>query len=217
MEHVLQDQRSFNTLTCLEPACGVGHISKVLAEYFGEVQSSDIHEYGYGAVRDFLAFPYETGSCDWVITNPPFRLAEAFVHRSLRAARKGVAVLVRTVFIESVGRYEKLFRVQPPTKFAQFTERVAMVKGRLDRKASTATGYGWLVWDKQSSSCPQLAWVPPCRKTLERAGDYELPKKPSSVGVNVPDSEPEDLFGIESAEFRRPVAARRTRAARAGY
>ena len=24
-----------------------------------------------------------------------------------------------------------------------------MVKGRLDRKASTATGYGWLVWEKK--------------------------------------------------------------------
>ncbi len=39
---------------------------------------------------------------DWVITNPPFRLAEDFVHRSLVVARQGVAVLVRTVFIESV-------------------------------------------------------------------------------------------------------------------
>ena len=82
------------------------------------------------------------------ITNPPFRLAEEFVLRSLQVARVGVAVLARTVFLESVGRYQNLFRDNPPTKVAQFTERVPMVKGRLDKKASTATGYSWLVWEK---------------------------------------------------------------------
>ena len=54
-------------------------------------------------------------------------------------------MLVRTVFIESVGRYDRLFSQNPTTYFAQYAERVAMVKGRLDRKASTATGYGWAV------------------------------------------------------------------------
>jgi hypothetical protein len=52
-----------------------------------------------------------------------------------------------------------------------------MVKGRLDKKASTATGYGWLVWEKKKSkaSSPRLIWIPPCRKTLERPGDYDMP------------------------------------------
>ena len=57
-------------------------------------------------------------------------------------------MLTRTVFIESVGRYERLFKTNPPSRFAQFTERVPMVKGRIDKKASTATGYAWLVWEK---------------------------------------------------------------------
>jgi hypothetical protein len=87
-------------------------------------------------------------------------------------------MLARTVFIESVGRYENVFRNTPPTKFAQFTERVPMVKGRLDRKASTATGYGWLVWEKNDPSPPRLMWVPPCRKRLERANDYDMPVRP---------------------------------------
>ena len=72
--------------------------------------------YGYGAVRDYLDAPYATAdTVDWVITNPPFRLAEDFAHRSLVVARQGVAVLVRTVFIESVGRYRGLFEKTPPT------------------------------------------------------------------------------------------------------
>lgn len=173
MEHVIADQGPFKKMSCLEPACGAGHMAKVLKEYFGEVRASDAYDYGYGKVRDYLDVPYETNAVDWVITNPPFRLAEQFVERSLKVARKGVAVLVRTVFIESVGRYRNLFEVNPPSKFAQYTERVPMVRGRLDQKASTATGYAWLVWEKGDAvQHPKLLWVPPCRKALERAADY---------------------------------------------
>ena len=123
-------------------------------------------------VRDFLTYPYETNAVDWVITNPPFRLAEEFVLRALRVARKGVAIIARTVFLESVGRYESIYTKMPPTKFAQFVERVPMIKGRLDIKATTATGYAWFVWEKEASEPPRLMWVPPCRRRLEKRGDY---------------------------------------------
>jgi len=47
-----------------------------------------------------------------------------------------------------------------------------MVRGRLDGKATTATGYAWLVWEKDKETTPRLMWVPPCRKQLERKSDY---------------------------------------------
>jgi hypothetical protein len=47
-----------------------------------------------------------------------------------------------------------------------------MLKGRLDPKASTATGYAWFVWRKDISVVPRLMWVRPCRKALERPEDY---------------------------------------------
>lgn len=159
-------------LSCLEPACGRGYMVKPLSEYFGRVDAADAYHYSFAPVRDFLTFPYEAQSHDWVITNPPFRLAEEFVERALVVARKGVAILARTVFLESVGRYESIFKNRPPTVFAQFAERVPMVKGRVDAKASTATGYAWFVWQKYETG-PRLAWVPPCRKSLERPGDYQ--------------------------------------------
>lgn len=172
IEHVLDGKADFKKMSCLEPACGAGHMAKVLKEYFGEVHSADAYRYGYGEVRDFLAQPHEVNTVDWVITNPPFRLAEEFVLRSLKVARLGVAILARTVFLESVGRYKGIFQVMPPSKFAQFVERVPMVKGRLDQKATTATGYAWLVWEKHSSTLPRLMWVPPCRRSLEKRTDY---------------------------------------------
>ncbi len=161
--------------TCLEPACGRGHMSAALAEYFDKVQSSDIYDYGFGSVADFLNSTYEANSFDWVITNPPFKLAEKFIARSMKIARLGAAMLTRTVFIESEGRYERLFKVTPPSRFAQFAERVPMVEGRLDREATTATAYAWLVWEKDRLSSCELVWIPPFRKKLERDKDYDLP------------------------------------------
>ena len=81
----------------------------------------------------------------------------------------------------------------------RFTERVPMVKGRLDKKASTATGYSWLVWEKDKPSAPRLMWVPPCRKSLERANDYDMPLRPVAKEPN-PRAEKkkvtqDDLFG----------------------
>ncbi|MER8816040.1 SAM-dependent methyltransferase [Mesorhizobium sp. M0965] len=177
-------------------------MDKVLREYFQETSASDIYSYGYGDVADFLRTPYEVGSFDWVVTNPPFNLAEEFVARSLQIARRGVAILARTVFIESVGRYERLFKPNPPALFAQFVERVPMVKGRLDPKASTATGYAWFVWlaDRRTT---EVVWIPPCRKRLEMKSDYDLPQ--SRIAIKQTQT---DLFGFNDTA-RHDEAKRR--------
>lgn len=172
LEHVIGPAK-VKGLTCLEPAAGRGYMARPLSEYFAAVDVADAFAYGYAPVRDFLTFPYEALSHDWVVTNPPFRLAEEFVNRALYVAKHGVAILARTVFLESVGRYESIFRNTPPSIFAQFSERVPMVKGRVDAKASTATGYAWFIWEKGADQqYPRLGWIPPCRKGLERTGDY---------------------------------------------
>ena len=109
-------------------------MARALAEYFETVRSFDVHSYGYGYVDDFLSSSWDANTFDWVITNPPFKAAEEFVSKALPVARRGVAVLVRTVFIESVGRWDRLFRDRPCTTFAQFVERVPIVKGRVIEK-----------------------------------------------------------------------------------
>jgi type I restriction-modification system DNA methylase subunit len=83
IEHVLESRSALARMSCLEPACGIGHMAKVLKEYFGEVYCSDAYDYGFGEARDFLTLPFEINAVDWIITNPPFRLAEDFVLRAL--------------------------------------------------------------------------------------------------------------------------------------
>ena len=46
---------------------------------------------------------------------PPFKVACEFTLRALDLATEGVAMLVRTQWIEGVGRYEQLFRDRPPS------------------------------------------------------------------------------------------------------
>jgi hypothetical protein len=145
-------------------------MSCALAEYFGEVYSSDVHDYGFGKVEDFL---FATDRIvDFAVTNPPFRLAEQFAIKMREVSRVASAILVRTAFLESAARFNSLFSKTPPTDVLQFVERVPMFKGRLDRHGSTATSYCWLVWRNGAASGTRLHWIPPCRRRLEKDSDY---------------------------------------------
>ena len=170
IEHVIGVNSVLDS-TCLEPACGRGYMAAALRPYFKQTVAADIADYGYGLNQDFLNIDKDV-RFDWVITNPPFRLAEDFFHNAFQICDEGVALLVRTVFIEGKGRLERVFSKYPPSMVAQFAERVPMVKGRVDPKASTATGYAWVVWRKPLSDHTRLQWIPPCRKTLECVSDY---------------------------------------------
>lgn len=171
-------------LTCREPAANRGHMVKPLREYFARVEASDIFDYGAGfPVRDYLFGP-EPDPVAWAITNPPFRLAEQFISRALATSTDGVAMILRTAFLEGQDRYNTLFRVTPPSHVLQFAERVVMHKGKLSRKGRTATAYCWVVWKHRAhNAATELVWIPPCRKRLERESDYppETPATPQDT------------------------------------
>lgn len=159
--------------TALEPACGKGHMALPMAEHFALVKALDVVNFGFGGQSDFL-MSGDDAQFDWVITNPPFSLAEQFILEALRRSTTGVAMFVRASFLEGVGRHERLFSEHKPKAVLQFTERVPLVKGRCDAKASTATSYCWIVWSRGRAGWPtEFHWIAPCRKRLERAGDYD--------------------------------------------
>lgn len=190
--------------TVWEPCCNRGYMATPLAEEYGSVRATDIHDYGWSgqqATHDFL-MPFDRGPTTDVVANPPFRLALEFIWRGLDVIPQDglVAMLVRCAFQEGQDRYEKLFQPRPPTLIAQFSERVIMAKGRLLdpsrwywdgeakkwKKPSTATAYCWMIWTHQDAPAPggaaRTVWIPPCRTSLERSGDYPaggFAKKPS--------------------------------------
>lgn len=163
-------------MTVREPAANRGHMVKALQEFFiPPIIASDVADYGAGfPVEDYL-FPGDpTPIVDWTITNPPFRLAEEFIHKATRRSRHGCAMLVRTSFIEGVGRHTRIFSYIPPDYVLQFTERLVMHQGKLSKDGSTATSYCWLIWHRCEGDT-RLRWTGVCRDRLERPGDYDTP------------------------------------------
>ena len=172
LSHVLGlTSDEFLSSSAWDPCCGEGHMIGPLAEYFWEAHGSDVFDYGKGfAVADFL--DDRSRRADWIITNPPFKIAEQIALCALDLADVGVAMLVRSVWLEGTGRYERLFRTRPPSVVAQFCERVPMTKGRWDPAASTATSYAWVVWRAGPPAAPIFTWIPPgCRKGMTRPDD----------------------------------------------
>lgn len=162
-----------------EPAAGFDHMSDVLDEYFGDVVRSDVFDYGrghrigsfVGEGPDVIPAPADV---DWIVTNPPFAHASRFAQRALSMDLCGFALLQRSNWAESEGRYIDLFSRNAPSIVAQFAERVPMVEGRWDPDASSATSYAWFVWLERGRTWSQLQWIPPiCRSTLTRADDHE--------------------------------------------
>lgn len=206
VEHVLRrlpiDPRTRNVW---EPACNRGYMALPLAEYFRQVIASDIFDYGFRAetpgkivcagLHDFTGGglfatrpPAIGPGVDWIITNPPFNDAKAFVARALKTAREGVAVLVRSNWLETDDRYSDFFDRRPPTVIAQFVERVPLVRGRLTMDVSTATAYSWFIWLTAEdplgpSELPEYRgwWIAPCRDRLQRRSDYPTDKPGAGV------------------------------------
>lgn len=157
-----------------EPAAGEGHLAEVLREYFARVTCSDIFDYGTGdQIGDFLDDGFAVDA-DWIITNPPFKdMAEQFTLKALRQAKVGVAIFARLQWLETVGRYERIFRDQPPTQIAFFAERVNLCMGRWEPDGGTATAYIWLVWKKGEAPRAPF-WIPPgAQESLTRPDDIE--------------------------------------------
>lgn len=121
---------------------------------------------------------------DWIITNPPFTLAEQFVRTAMVSAKVGVAMLARSVFIESDARYP-LMTGAAFAAFCPFASRLPMVQGQHDPKASSATSYAWFVWLKDNPLLrPEVLVVPPTAKArCTRADDTEKYAGPGRCGI----------------------------------
>ena len=167
-----------------EPACGEGHMAEPLREYFKEVIATDLHGYSYGGEHpvDFLSDDLPAMGVDWIITNPPFKQSTEFVLKALQRAGTGVAMFVRLAWLESAGRYEKIFRDRPPTLLSIFAERVPLHKERWESDGTTMTAYIWLAWIKGAEPRAPF-WIPPgCRERLTKPDDVKRFGKSSTDG-----------------------------------
>jgi hypothetical protein len=145
----------------LEPACGDGAMSRVLEDAGYSVTSADLVDRGYGnGARDFLM---EQEKVENIVTNPPFKLVEAFIYQATALARRKVAILGRLGLLEGQER-RMMWDAVPVARVWVFSRRVAMVKpgdpvyGSKGGKGGMIA-YAWYVWEHGHNGRPELGWV----------------------------------------------------------
>ena len=154
----LCELENFNT-DIWEPACGMGHISKVLSNHGYRVRSSDIVNRGYGDVADFLALDNIKWHGD-IITNPPYKYAQEFVEKALQIINEGnkVAMFLKLTFLEGKAR-KQLFRKYPPKVVYVSSGRIkCAMNGDFDSIGSSATAYAWFIWEKGFNGDTIIKW-----------------------------------------------------------
>ena len=145
-----------------EPACGRGAIGRVLQAAGHVVYATDLVDYGYGTGGlNFLAMRRAPPRCQCIVTNPPFKDAQAFVEKGLELVPR-VYMLLRLAFLESERRSAildggMLARVLP------FKSRLPMMHrdGWAGPRAGSAIAYAWFVWDTSycgSATIRRICW-----------------------------------------------------------
>lgn len=144
-----------------EPACGQGDMVEALRDCGMLAYGTDIR-----SGQDFLgtyAPHYTDKSIDWIITNPPFSLADEFIRHAAEIG-KPFAMLLKTQYWHAAKRAQ-LFREIPPSYVLPLTWRPDFLfKEHGNKKgASPLMDVMWCVW-----LTPQMQGVQTVFKPLMR-------------------------------------------------
>lgn len=138
-----------------EPACGPGAIVRVLRAAGHNVLATDLIDYG-SLDQDLSGFDFLTRQpipdpppC--IMTNPPFRHAQAFVKRALDIAPL-VVMLLRLAFLESERRCDILDNGML-REVLPYRKRLPMMHrdGWEGRRGNSAMAFAWFVWSRDHS------------------------------------------------------------------
>lgn len=135
-----------------EPACGEQHMAEVMRLNGYEVLTTDIQ-----TGTDYLTA--ERMECDWIITNPPFSLADQFIRRSIEHG-KPFALLLKSQYWHAKKRLA-LFRSYPPAFVCPLTWRPDFTFKQRG-KGSPLMDVMWVVW----GGCHDTRYIP-----LEKPGE----------------------------------------------
>lgn len=130
-----------------EPACGDGAIAKEFEAAGIDVISTDLNLHGHGETGiDFLMERHPRAP--EIVTNPPYRLANAFVRHALALGARRVAMLLRLAFLEGVSRSDIVDRGGGLARVHVFRERITMAPKGVELKNPGAVAFAWFVWER---------------------------------------------------------------------
>ena len=147
-----------------ENACGEGHLSDVLKEYFDcKIIDTDLVDRNYCEQKvDFLNSSFNPNA-DLIITNPPFSLVNNFIIKGLEKTNRYLVYLCKIQMLETVGRKDIL--ENSPLKYIYVhSKRQATWKDgkELDpqgKKWATTMCLAWFVWDKEYKGEPIVRFI----------------------------------------------------------
>ena len=148
-----------------EVRCGGGHMAEVLKAAGYNVRCTDLIYRGYGEEQpiDFLQTNEKELAVD-IITNPPYKYAQAFVEKALETVADGhkVAMFLKLQFLEGKAR-RKLFSSNPPKKIYVSSSRLLCAKNAEFQKmrdgGGSAVAYAWYVWKKGWKGDTVVKWI----------------------------------------------------------
>jgi len=160
-EKLLDNELFFRNLSVLEPAAGEGAIVRILEENFEDVAHFDIEKDG----KDFLTL--ERRPCYYIITNPPFSLANEFIVKAKKLCLIKFAFLMPLNYLQGVHRHKTIFSVKdsfPLKRVHVFTRMPTLTNEvRSDGKYSTGMqALAWYVWERTrnaEASTPTINWI----------------------------------------------------------
>ena len=160
-----------------EPACGMGHISKVLHKHGYDVLSTDCFMHGWDGmhgIQDFMEVGYVDPCVQAIVTNPPYDIkdepgfrpvtAEQFVRHAIDLMKPvggKVLMILRNEFDCAKGRID-LFNRRPfaaklvLTKRPEWTDDSMPVK----EKSSPRHNYAWFYWDWEAPGPAIISMLP---------------------------------------------------------
>ena len=154
----LSDDRIRLNRSIWEPACGAGHISRVLEKNGFLVQSTDLIDRGYGDKLNYLTCPIKKWGGD-IITNPPFKLSSEFIEKSISILndKSKLLLLLPIRYLETKTRYY-LFKRFMPKYIYVYSYRISIGKGG-NFAGDNAVAYCWLIWEKGYQGDPQIRFI----------------------------------------------------------
>ena len=156
---LLEDGKAELDKNVWECSCGEGHLSKELEKYGYTVRSTDLIDRGFGKGGvDFLQYnePWDGD----ILTNPPYKQAQAFVEHALDLIPEGhrVYMFLKLQFLEGKGRRKLWERRELETLYVSSSRILCAKNGKFTNDGS-AVAYGWYCFKKGYNNEPTIKWI----------------------------------------------------------
>lgn len=145
-----------------ECAVGEGNLSKELKRLGYKVElETDLYDYGYPEATTGIDFLKCKEKFDGnIITNPPYKQINKWIPHQNQLATHKSYIFARIQTIETIKRYENIFKKDPPILICPFVKRIKCYPNNKDTIKSSAICYAWFIWDNQvDNNEPIVKWL----------------------------------------------------------